>query len=220
MIIAIDGPAGSGKGALSKEIEKRLHFTRIDTGAMYRCLTLKILRNKIELDDMIKIEEILNNTKIEFKRDDGEVKVMLDDKDVTQDIRRPEVNDEVSQVSAIKIIRIKMVELQRKMKDISENIVMEGRDITTVVFPDAEIKIYLTADIHERARRRYNEMRNENVTFENVLESMITRDENDKTKEMGALKIAEDAKVIDNTNLSIEETFHIVEEMVKEKING
>lgn len=222
MIIAIDGPAGSGKGALTKEIEKRLGFTRIDTGAMYRCITLKMQRNSISLDDEIGIQNILNNTDIKFMREGAEVKVLMDGEDVSTQIRTQEVNNMVSPVSAIIIIRKKMVELQQAMKNDYENIVMEGRDITTVVFPEAEIKIYLTATMEERARRRYLEMSatNSEITYEEVLDSMQKRDANDKAKEMGALKIADDAIILDNTNLTIEQTVDEIERIIEEKKNG
>ncbi len=217
MIIAIDGLAGSGKGAIAKKIDKELGFTRIDTGAMYRCIALKMLRNNIDLEDMQAIEYLLNNTNIELKKVEDELVVLLDGEDVSKQIRTPEVNDIVSPVSAIKEIRIKMVDLQRAMKNTAENIVMEGRDITTVVFPDANLKVYLTADLKTRAERRFKELQVDGVdtTFEEVLESMRIRDENDMQKEMGALKIAEDAIVIDNTNLNIEETFEEFKKLIR-----
>lgn len=217
MIIAIDGPAGSGKGAIAKKIDKELGFTRIDTGAMYRCIALKILRNNINLEDIQAIEYLLNNTNIELKKVEEELVVLLDGEDVSKQIRTPEVNDIVSPVSAIKEIRIKMVDLQRAMKNTSENVVMEGRDITTVVFPDADLKVYLTADLQTRAERRFKELQVAGIdtTFEEVLESMRIRDENDMQKEMGALKIAEDAVVIDNTNLNIEETFEEFKKLIR-----
>ena len=209
MIVAIDGPAGSGKGTVAKLIDERLGYTRIDTGAMYRCIALKMLRKNIGLDEEEKIKEILDNTNIELRKENDNLIVLLDGEDVTKEIRTPAVNSIVSPVSAIKIIRIKMVDLQRAMKDKAENIVMEGRDITTVVFPDADIKIYLTASIDERAKRRYTELKESNVdtTFEEVRENICARDENDMKKEMGALKVADGAIVIDNTNISIEGTF-------------
>ena len=141
---------------------------------------------------------------------------------MTKFIRTPEVNNIVSPVSAIKTIRIKMVDLQRNMKNDANNIVMEGRDITTVVFPDADIKVYLTATIEERARRRYQEMNEAgmDVSYEDVLQSMIARDNNDMQKEMGALKVAEDAIVIDNTNLSIEETFEVFKNIIDKKLEN
>lgn len=219
MIIAIDGPAGSGKGAVAKMIDERLNFTRIDTGAMYRCIALKMLRNNIGLNDEKEITQLLENTEIKLRKKENELYVFLDGEDVSKLIRMPEVNNFVSSVSAIKQIRIKMVDMQRKMKGTNENIVMEGRDITTVVFPDADLKVYLTADISERARRRYIEMNEAGIetTYEDVLKSMEARDKNDMQKEMGALKIADDAIVIDNTYMTLEETFEEFQKLIKSK---
>lgn len=222
MIVAIDGPAGSGKGTVAKMIDEKLGFTRIDTGAMYRCIALKMLRNSVGLEEREKIKDILENTNIELRKENGELYALLDGEDVTKEIRTPAVNEVVSPVSSIKMIRIKMVDLQRAMKDKAENIVMEGRDITTVVFPDADVKIYLTASLEERARRRFEELKASQVdtTYEEVLESIRARDENDMKKKMGALKIAEEAIVLDNTEISIEETFLMVKKIIEEKIHS
>lgn len=207
MIIAIDGPAGTGKGTISKLISERLGFVYVDTGAMYRAITLKMLRENINVDDIEKIENLLNTTKIDFEMTSTQ-KVLLDNEDVTEQIRLPIVNEHVSPYSAIKIIRSKMVELQRKIAE-GKNVIMEGRDITTVVFPNAEIKIYLTAAAEERAKRRYKELIDKGIqtTYEETLESINKRDFNDMNKEVGALKVADDAIVIDTTELSIEEVY-------------
>ena len=165
MIIAIDGPAGSGKGAIAKMIDEKLGFTRIDTGAMYRCVALKMLRNDIKMEDIENIQRMLNDTKIELIKKNGELIIYLDDEDVSRLIRTPEVNAVVSPISSVKEIRIKMVDLQRAMKNVANDIVMEGRDITTVVFPDADLKVYLTANLNERAKRRYLELRKVMRTF-------------------------------------------------------
>ena len=217
MIIAIDGPAGSGKGAIAKMIDEKLGFTRIDTGAMYRCVALKMLRNDIKMEEIENIQRMLNDTKIELIKKNGELIIYLDGEDVSKLIRTPEVNAVVSPVSSVKEIRIKMVDLQRAMKNVANDIVMEGRDITTVVFPDADLKVYLTADLNERAKRRYLELKESNadISYEEVYENIKFRDENDKNKEMGALKIAEDAVIIDNTNLNIEETFEVFKELIE-----
>lgn len=219
MIIAIDGPAGTGKGTISKLISERLGFVYVDTGAMYRAVTLKMLRNDINIDELDKIEELLNTTKIDFiNAGDTYVgqRVLLDEEDVTDEIRMPEVNEHVSPYSAVKIIRSKMVELQRKIAQ-GKNVIMEGRDITTVVFPNAEIKIYLTASSEERAKRRYKELIEKGIktTFEETLESINKRDFNDMNKEVGALKIAEDAIVVDTSELSIEEVYEELEQIIK-----
>lgn len=216
MIIAIDGPAGTGKGTVAKIISEKLNFTYIDTGAMYRCITLKMIRDNIQLNEIEKIKDLLNEINITFKNIDNKQKVLLDGEDVSELIRKPNVNELVSPVSAIKEIRIKMVDLQRKLGE-DANVIMEGRDITTVVFPNADIKIYLDADLEVRAKRRYNELiqKGNNVTYEETLESIAKRDKNDMEKEMGALKIAEDAVVIDTTYLTPKEVFDKIKNLVE-----
>ena len=218
MIVAIDGPAGTGKGTVAKLISERLDFVYIDTGAMYRCITLKMIRENISLNEEEKIKDLLERTKITFKNLSDKQHVYLDGEDVSDLIRKPNVNELVSPVSAIKIIRIKMVELQRKSGE-EGNVIMEGRDITTVVFPNAEVKIYLDAKLEIRAERRYKELiaRGNDITYEDTLESIRKRDKNDMEKEMGALKIAEDAVVIDTSNMTIEEVYDKIKEIIELK---
>lgn len=218
MIIAIDGPAGTGKGTVAKMISDRLNYTNVDTGAMYRCVTLKMIRENISLNEIEKIKEILNEIEIKFENVNGVQKTYLNNEDVSELIRKPNVNALVSPVSAIKEIRIKLVEMQRKLGN-SSNVVMEGRDITTVVFPNAEIKIYLDAKVEERAKRRYKELieKGNNVTYEETLENIKKRDKTDMEKEMGALKIAEDAIYIDTTNLTIEEVYEEIKKIIASK---
>ena len=208
MIIAIDGPAGTGKGTVAKMISKRLGYTYIDTGAMYRCITLKMLRENIKLEEKDKIVDLLSKIEISFKNINDEQHVFLDYEDVSELIRRQNVNEMVSPVSAIRIIREKMVDLQRKLGN-AGNVVMEGRDITTVVFPNAEVKIYLDAELKIRAKRRFDELiqKGNDVTYEEILESVRKRDKNDMEKEYGALKVADDATIIDTTNLTPEEVY-------------
>ena len=219
-IVAIDGPAGTGKGTIAKLISNRLKLINIDTGAMYRCVALQMLKENIKLDEEEKIKQLLKNINIDLK-DDGIV--YLNGIDVTEKIRSKEVSNIVSQVSSIKIIRTCMVEMQRKLGK-EKDIVMEGRDIGTVVFPNADVKIYLDADVHERAKRRFlqNKEKNINMSYEEILEKIKKRDENDKNKEIGALKVAKDAVIIDSTNSAIEEVYEKIEEIIKRKreING
>lgn len=217
-IVAIDGPAGSGKGTVAQILAKKLKLNSIDTGAMYRCVTLAIIRNNIDLNDIEKIKELLETIKIELIKEKDSLIVKLDGEDVSREIRENPVNKMVSTVSAIKEIRIKLVELQRKMAK-TQDIIMEGRDITTVVFPNADVKIYLDADLEERARRRFEQNKSKNIetTYEEVLEDMRKRDENDKNKEMGALKVADDAIVVDSTYLSQKEVIKKIEKIIKKE---
>jgi cytidylate kinase len=215
MIIAIDGPAGTGKGTVSKLLAERLGYMYLDTGAMYRSITLKMIRENIKLDELDRIKDLLERTEIKFKDASGVQRTLLDGEDVSETIRTKEVHDFVSQVSTVKEIRIKLVDLQRKIAE-KGNVVAEGRDVTTVVFPNAELKIYLTASLDERASRRFKEMKikNPDVKYEDVYENIKARDKNDMEKEMGALKIAEDAVVIDSTDLSIEDVYEKIKSMI------
>ncbi len=205
-IVGIDGPAGSGKGTVTKKIANKLGLINIDTGITYRCVALEVINQNVLLEDTNKIIEITKNIKINIDNTPNGDIVYLDGKDVTKDIRSKEVTKIVSQVSSIKEVRFIMVEMQRKLAE-GKNVIMEGRDICTYVFPNADVKIYLDASIEERARRRFKENQEKNIdmTYQEVYDNIKRRDENDKEKEIGALKIAEDSIVIDTTNLSIDE---------------
>lgn len=205
-IVAIDGPAGTGKGTITNLISKELGLVNIDTGATYRCVALNAIRNNIKLEEQEKIIASLENIEIDMKNEGGEQKVFLNGEDVSKEIRSKEVSQIVSQVSSIKEVRYKMVEVQRKLAQ-GKDVIMEGRDITTVVFPEANVKIYMDADERVRAQRRYKEMQEKGIqmTYDEVLKNIQIRDKNDKEKEVGALKIAEDAIYLDTTGLSIEE---------------
>ena len=211
-IVAIDGPAGTGKGTITKLISKELGLVNIDTGATYRCVALYAIRNNIKLEEQEKIISSLENIEIDMQNENGEQKIYLNGEDVSKEIRSKEVTKIVSQVSSIKEVRYKMVEVQRKLVE-GKDVIMEGRDITTVVFPEANVKIYMDADEQERAQRRYKEMQEKGIqmTYEEVLKNIQIRDKNDKEKEVGALKIAEDAIYLDTTGLSIEEVKKILE---------
>ena len=216
--IAIDGPAGTGKGTITKIVAEKLGLVTIDTGATYRCITLAMIKQNVKLEEEEKIKEILEKSKIEFKNINGEQHTFLNDEDVSKEIRSNKVNSMVSQVSALKFVRYKMVDLQRKLAE-GKDVIMEGRDIGTYVFPNADVKIYLDAQPEERARRRQKQ--NEEVgiqsTYEEDLAGIIARDENDKNKEMGALKVAEDAIVVDGTHGTIEENVQKVIEIINKK---
>ena len=206
MIIAIDGPAGSGKSTIAKLVALELGFEYLDTGAMYRMVTLRLVNKKISLEDIRSIEKELKNMKIDILNN----RFFLNNVDVTDEIRTPIVSENVSKVAKIKEIRYKMVELQREISK-SKNTILDGRDIGTVVFPNAEIKIYLIADEVERAKRRYSELKNNSeISFEDVLKNIIERDRIDSTRVESPLKTSEEAIEIDTTGNTIEE--------VKEKI--
>ena len=217
-IVAIDGPAGTGKGTITSLISKEIGLVNIDTGATYRCVALYAIKNNIKLEEKEKIIESLPSIHIDMKNEQGVQKVYLNNEDVTNEIRSKEVTKIVSQVSSIVEVRLAMVEVQRNMAK-GKDVIMEGRDITTYVFPNADVKIYLDADEEERAKRRYKELQEKGIemTYEEVLKNIQARDKNDKEKEIGALKIAEDATYIDTTNLSINEVKEKVKEIIKEK---
>ena len=215
-IIAIDGPAGSGKGTVARGLANRLKFIYLDSGAIYRCVTLESIRRKIDIAENKKIANIVNNIKIEFLQDG---KVSLNNEDVTKRIRENDVNDKVSEVAKIKELRDNVEILQREMSE-GYNVIMEGRDIGTTVFPNADVKFYLDADIEERARRRYKENVEKGIksTFEEVLEILQKRDYIDSHRDVSPLRKADDAIVIDSTNLSIDEVINKMEKIVKKKI--
>lgn len=217
-IIAIDGPAGSGKGTVTKLLATKLNFLTMDTGAMYRCVTLYLINNKIDISNEYLVKESLEKIEIDLREIDKIQRFFLNGKDVSKEIREKEVDRLVSQVSHIPCVRKAMVDLQRKLAS-GKNIIMEGRDIGTNVFPNADIKIYLDATAEERARRRFEQNKQNgisNISYEEILENVRFRDNNDKTSSVAPLKKAEDAIAIDSTDMSIDE---VVEEIRKLAIN-
>lgn len=208
MVIAIDGPAGSGKGTVAKILSERLNILNIDTGATYRCVALKTIQNNIDINDQDKIIDIASTINIK-ETNDG--KVFLDNIDVTKEIRSKEVTTIVSQISSIVKVREYMVDVQRKMAD-NNDVVMEGRDITTVVFPNAEFKFYLDATVEERAQRRFkqNQESGINTSMEEIIENIKFRDYNDMHKPVGALIRTDDQVYIDSTNMTISEVVDFI----------
>ncbi len=214
-IVAIDGPAGSGKGTITKTVGKKMNLINIDTGAMYRCVTLQIINEKISLDETEKIEKLLSEINIELKKIGDEDAFFLNGENVTRKIREQEVNSMVSQVSHIPCVRERMVELQRKIaKD--KDIIMEGRDIGTNVFPNADVKIYLDASAEERAKRRMKQNEEKGIvsSYDEILANILFRDNNDKTSSVAPLKQAEDAIYVDTTSLTIEEVTEKIIEII------
>ncbi len=215
MVVAIDGPAGSGKTTVAKLLAKKLNFFYLDTGATYRTLTLKVLREGVNLEDKERIEKLAQGLKMKIE----EEKVYLDGEDVSHQIRTPLINKTISLIACLPGVRKVMVDTQRRIVG-DKDAVVEGRDITTVVFPFAEVKFYLTADFEERVKRRYRELKDKgiNLDLEEVKEEMRNRDEADLKREIGGLKIAEDAIYIDTTNLTIEEVRDKLFLIVQEKM--
>lgn len=214
IIIAIDGPAGSGKGTLAKALAEKFNLVNIDTGATYRCVALKTLQNNISLDETDKIIEISRNIDIDLKQDG---KVFLDGINVTKEIRSKEVTTIVSPISSIVEVRKNLVDIQRKIAE-GKNVVMEGRDITTVVFPNATYKFYLDASLESRAKRRYKENQEKGIdmTYEEVYDNIEKRDYNDMHKEVGSLTKTDDQIYIDTTNLTVEEEVEIIGKVINE----
>lgn len=218
MIVAVDGPAGSGKGTVTKIIEKEIGFLYLDTGVTYRCLALEVLKRGITIEKEEKIIELADKIDIKIEKEENKDIILLNNKEVSKEIRTKEVNAIVSQVSSIVPVREKMVELQRKLAK-GKNVIVEGRDIGTVVFPNAEIKIYLDASEEIRAKRRYEENIQNGIktTYQEVLENVKLRDYNDMHKKVGALKKAKDAIVIDTTNLTIDQVVEKIIKIIEEK---
>ena len=212
-VVAIDGPAGSGKGTITKIIAEKRNLVAIDTGAMYRCVTLDCLNNGVEPSDIKGIEKILENIRIELKNENGVKKVFLNGKDVSIQIREPRVNEAVSAYSAIREVRDKMTPMQRKMSE-TQDIIMEGRDIGTVVFPNADVKIFLDVSLEESARRRCKQNVENGIetTYEEELKKLEERNKKDSERDVVPFVKADDAIVVDSTNLSIDE---VVEEILK-----
>ncbi len=216
MIIAIDGPSGAGKSTVSRGAAQEMGFTYIDTGAMYRAVGLKATRSGISTTDEEAVSKMMEDIKIDIRHIDSCQHIFLDGQDVSELIRTPEISIAASNVSKIAAVREKMVELQREIGK-SRDTVMDGRDIGTKVFPNAEYKIFLTASAKTRARRRYDELikKGENVTFDDVLGDMILRDENDSTRALSPLRAADDAKIIDTSSLTLKQSIDAVVSYVK-----
>lgn len=202
MIIAIDGPSGAGKSTLAKRLAKQLGFIYLDTGAMYRALALKVLREGIDLSDDALLAEVVISTDIDLRENAGRLEVLLDGRDVAAEIRTPEVSQMASRISASKSVRARMLELQQAVGQ-RGSLVAEGRDIGTVIFPEAEVKVFLDASARERARRRYQELKaaGREVDFDATLKEMEERDRRDSERALAPLRRADDAMVIDSSDL-------------------
>lgn len=218
-VVAIDGPAGTGKGTVTKIIAEDLGLVYIDTGAMYRCVALEALRKKIEPQNSNEMLEMLDKMRIDFKKNGEIQEVWLNGENVTVPIRTREIDRKVDQYSALKYAREKMTPLQRKMGE-NSNVIGEGRDVGTVIFPNADVKIYLDCSMEERANRRYKQYLEKGIetTYEEVLENIKKRYQAETQREIAPLRRAEDAILVDSTNMTIEEVVEKIENVIKEKI--
>ena len=218
IIIAIDGHSGCGKSTTSKLVAEHFNYKYLDSGAMYRAITLYLLRNKISYDNEDAIRNNLKNIIITFKYVEGNQNTFLNNENVEMEIRGDKISNNVSKYSSISIIREHLVSIQKQMGK-RKKIVVEGRDITTVVFPDAEIKIFMTADIEVRAKRRFEDMKNNNpeVTYSDVLENLSERDSEDSNRKDSPLRVADEAIVIDTSDLEINEQTHKIIDIIKNK---
>lgn len=216
LIIAIDGPAGSGKSTSAKIIAQKLGYIYIDTGAMYRAVTYLALKNEA-IENEALIIELARKCKIDLRYEDGNVLVHLNDKDVTKEIRSAEVNAHVSDVSKISEVRKLLVEKQREMSISGNGVVMEGRDIGTVVFPNADVKIFLTASLDTRANRRAREysVNGFGISVDEIKNNLSNRDKIDSSRNDSPLTKAEDAVEVDTTNVTIDEQVNLILEEVK-----
>jgi CMP/dCMP kinase len=205
LIIAIDGPSAAGKSTLAKRLAKDLGFIYLDTGAMYRALALKVLSEGTDISNDAALPELISRTEIDLAETGGKLKVLLDGEDVSEKIRTPEVSQMASKISALKVVRHWMLVLQRALGQRGD-VVAEGRDIGTVVFPGAEVKIYLDASVAERARRRVEELRKagRQVSLDETLREMGERDKRDSERDLAPLRKANDAIAIDSTSLDAE----------------
>lgn len=217
--VAIDGPAGAGKSTVARAAAKELGFIYVDTGALYRAVGVYCLRNNVITTDADCVGSILKNITVELKFIDGVQHVFLNGDDVSTEIRLPEASMAASNVSAIPSVRAFLFDLQREIAA-KNNCLMDGRDIGTVVLPDAKVKIFLTADPEERAMRRFKELQEKGstVTYKEVLDDLMVRDYNDSHREIAPLKPAEDSVVINTTGYTLEESINKIIETVKEKM--
>ncbi len=225
IIIAVDGHSSCGKSTVAKQLAKKLNYRYIDTGAMYRMITLHAIRNNYingTTIDTDKLYKDLDNIDIDFRyNSEGKQESYLNGENVEAEIRNMAVSNKVSYISELSEVRNKLVDIQQKMGK-QKRIVMDGRDIGTVVFPNAEFKLFMTASAEVRAQRRYDELtaKNQDVSFDEILENVKNRDYIDQNREIGPLKQAKDAILVDNSNLNREEQFNLIMKLIEDKINA
>jgi CMP/dCMP kinase len=222
LIVAIDGPSGAGKSTLAKRLARELGFIYMDTGAMYRALALKVLREGVDLTDDAAMARLIESTTVDLQPVNGALRVLLDGTDVATEIRTPQVSQMASKASALPAVRARLLELQREMGR-RGSVVAEGRDIGTVIFPGAEVKVFLQASAAERARRRFAELRaaGQAVKLDETLREIEERDQRDSMRDLAPLRQAEDAVLIDSSSMDADQVMAQVLEhirMTKEKI--
>ena len=217
--IAIDGPAGAGKSSAARQAAQKLQFVYVDTGAMYRTIALYMLENRVDTDDEEALKAALDSIRIELKYKDGVQCMYLNGEDVSGRIRTPEVSAQASVVAAIPAVRAKLLDLQRNMAA-SQNVLMDGRDIGTNILPDAELKIYLTASVEERARRRFLELtqKGEECSLEEIQRDIADRDWRDMHRETAPLKQAEDAVYLDTSDMTLDEVVERITQLAEERM--
>ena len=215
--VAIDGPAGAGKSTIAKQIARKLDFIYVDTGAMYRAMAYYLLQNHVDASDTAAIDVKCREADIRIRYENKEQQVWLNGENVNGMIRTEEVGNMASASSVNPNVRAKLVELQRKMAE-TDNVIMDGRDIGTTVLPNADVKIYLTAGSHVRARRRYEELKEKGTIcdLETIERDIIERDERDMNREMSPLRQAEDAVLVDSSDMTVEEVLGTIEEVIRE----
>ena len=222
IIIAIDGLSGSGKSSTAKLLAKEMNYKYLDSGAMYRAVTLYIIENSIDYKNLKTLKTILDKIKLEFIKDkvSGSYEIHLNNKNVEQNIRSKKVSELVSEISKISIIRKKLVQMQRAIGD-KKGIVMEGRDIGTVVFPRAELKIFMQADLNIRAKRRFNEFEKlgKKISLEEVKSNLIDRDNKDSNREDSPLKVTSNSLILDTTSITLEEQIEFIKKEAKKITN-
>ena len=218
-VVAIDGPAGSGKGTVTEALSKKLGLVNIGTGSAYRCVALETINQNISVEEKDKIVKMLEDIKIDFEIKNGKDEILLNGQNVTKRIRQKDVAKIVSKISEIKEVRENLNNIFLKISQ-GKNVIMEGRDIGTCVFPDADVKIYLDATPEERAKRREKQNKEQGIdmTYEEILENIKARDKSDKERKIGALKKAEDAIYIDSSNMEIKEVVETIEKEILKKL--
>lgn len=216
--VAIDGPAGAGKSTIAKATSKKMQFVYIDTGAMFRAVGLAALRAGIDPNDIDRVNEMLPSVNIDISHSEDGQQVFLNGENVSKEIRMPEVSVAASDISKIPQVRKKLLELQRSIAE-KTDVIMDGRDIGTVVLPDAQLKIFLTASVEERAMRRYKELVEKGIEcdFDEVKRDMAYRDKNDSEREIAPLKPAEDSVIVDTTGKTLSESVEIILGIISER---